>query len=278
MKVNFKKMNGLGNDFVVIDVRQNPIEWTQDRIRLISDRRLGIGCDQLILIENDPSGKADVFMRIYNLDGSEPESCGNATRCVASLIIREKGGDGCTINTLGGLLPCRELDNEMVEVTWPAPKLSWDQIPLSKDTDTLHMEIGEGDVKDPVGVNIGNPHAVFFVNDADNVDVAGLGPRFENDPLFPEKANIEFAHIISDTKIRMRVWERGSGITMACGSAAYATAIAAVRRNLAQREVEIVLDGGSLFFHWLEDNGDNTGKVLMTGPVTQVFDGIYELH
>ena len=265
--MKFLKMHGLGNDFVILDYREDHVALMPDYIQQVCDRHFGIGCDQLIILE--PTKKADLFMRIYNPDGSEAESCGNATRCVADLFMSEAGISHCVIETRGGLLECRRTGDGLVSVDMGPPRLNWRDIPLSKETDTLNLGIKKGPVQDPVGVNMGNPHCVFFVKDVADIAVDTLGPVFETHKMFPQKANISFAQILGDSRIRLRVWERGAGITLACGSAACATAVAAVRRGLTGRDVAIEMDGGVLQIEWRE--GD--GHVLMSGPVAYVFEG-----
>ena len=264
MGLKFQKMHGLGNDFVMIDIRDGDKGPSNDVIRRIADRRFGIGCDQVILLE--PSTRADVFMRIYNPDGSEAGACGNGTRCVATLL----DNDSPVIETVSGLLPCTKNKDGNVTVDMGLPRLEWDQIPLSEKRDTLHLGIGDGDtLSDPVAVSMGNPHCVFFVRNVEKLDIASMGPAVERNTLFPQKTNVEFAEVLNPNTIRMRVWERGAGITMACGSGACATVVAAARRGLTGRKAEVILDGGSLFLEWRES--DN--HVLMTGPVMNVFSG-----
>lgn len=264
MPLRFQKMHGLGNDFVMIDIRDGTIPPSNDMIRRIADRRFGVGCDQVILLE--PSSRADAFMRIYNPDGSEAGACGNGTRCAANLIEK----DNTTIETSAGLLVCTRNKDCTVTVDMGAPRLEWREIPLSEERDTLHLGIGDGDMlSDPVAVSIGNPHCVFFVHNVDKVDIESMGPAVECNSLFPERTNVEFAEVLGPDKIRMRVWERGAGVTMACGSGACATIVAAVRRGLIGRKAEIILDGGSLFLEWRESDD----HVLMTGPAASVFSG-----
>lgn len=267
-------MHGLGNDFVVIDATKTSVDINETARRRIADRRYGVGCDQLLIIEPAKDQKADIFMRIYNPDGSEAQACGNGTRCTAHLWMRQNNKDHCVIQTVAGLLECKMADNDMVQVDMGAPRLEWDQIPLAEERDTLHLGVGlmDGPLNDPVAVNVGNPHTVFFVDDVRKVDVEGLGPQVENHVLFPERTNVEFAQVQRADKIRVRVWERGTGVTQACGSGACATMVAAVRRGLTGRKAEIVLDGGSLFLGWRE--GDD--HILMTGPAAYVFDGIWQ--
>lgn len=274
MKIPFKKMHGLGNDFVVIDAR-NIANWSilpEKLIRKICDRKRGIGCDQLIIMEPAPDKNADIFMRIYNADGSEVSACGNASRCVALEIMIEKKSDHCVIQTKAGLLDCTRAGESMVSVDMGQAKLDWRDIPLKDACDTSAIPIEAGDLPKPVGVNMGNPHAVFFIDNVESFDVAKHGPGLERHPMFPERANIEFATVIDRNTIRMRVWERGAGITDACGTGACATLVASARKGLTGRSARIVLDGGSLDIEWLKD-----GHVLMTGPVATSFSGETDL-
>jgi diaminopimelate epimerase len=279
-KMPFVKMHGLGNDFAVIDLRggsaggavANGAEALTDisaaQARAIADRRTGVGCDQIILIEKPRQKLADVYMRIRNADGSEVEACGNGTRCVAALMMAETGRDRIVIESVAGLLDAEAAADGRIAVDMGPARLDWREIPLAKAMDTLHLGIELGPLADPVGVNMGNPHAVFFVPDADSVDVAALGPVLERHPLFPEKANIEIAQVLSPTRIRMRGWERGVGLTRAGGPGACATLVAAHRRKLTGREARIRLDGGDLEIEWLADN-----HVRMTGPAEISFTG-----
>lgn len=264
----FIKMHGLGNDFVVLDSRRTPIALTIDEARRLADRRFGIGCDQLIVMEPPISEGADLFMRIRNPDGGESEACGNATRCIASLVMVETGRDKVVIETLAGHLPATAAEADEITVDMGPANLGWRDIPLAEERDTLNLGIGLGPLQDPVGVNMGNPHAVFFVEDADAVDLAALGPTLEHDPLLPERANISVISVTGPNQLRQRVWERGAGITLACGSGACAGAVAAARRGLTDRCVETRMDGGTLRLEWRED-----GHVLMTGPVATSFRG-----
>lgn len=268
MKKAFVKMHGLGNDFVIFDGRADGLTLTKEQIRHIANRRTGIGCDQLIVLERPKtSTKAMTFMRIYNIDGSEAEGCGNATRCVASLLKAESGQDNLCIETLAGELFATALDNGLYTIDMGAAKLVWQDIPLSAENDTNMVDFNMDMLKTPVAVNVGNPHVVFFVDSVDAIPLSDVGPKVETAPLFPKKINVEIAQVLARDKVRMRVWERGSGITQACGTAACATIVAGVRRNLTDRKAEIVLDGGSLFLEWRESDG----HVLMTGPVAEVF-------
>jgi diaminopimelate epimerase len=267
----FIKMHGLGNDFVVIDARRAPLALDAARARAIADRRTGVGCDQLIVMELPSNGRADVFMRIRNADGGEVEACGNASRCVADLLMRETGRPTCVIETAAGLLSCRGGSGGLVSVELGPVRLDWRDIPLAEPRDTLHLGIAADGLEDPVAVNVGNPHAVFFVADAGAVDLAGLGPGLEHHPLFPERANIGIADVEGVDRMRLRVWERGVGITRACGTGACAAVVAACRRGLTGRRVEVVLDGGPLDIEWRGDD-----RVVMTGPVATAFRGVLD--
>lgn len=274
MDVPFLKMNGLGNDFVVIDARKHAIAMTEHAARLIGDRHRGVGYDQLLVIGGPKKG-ADAEMRIWNPDGSEVESCGNGTRCVASLIMAETGKNNMTLWTKGGLLECTRADDGRVTVDMGEPKLEWQDIPLAERMDTRTIDVKVGPIDAPVlfnpsAVNMGNPHCIFFVDNADAHDLKKIGPMLEYHPMFPERANITIAQINARGEIRARVWERGAGQTLACGTAACATAVAAARRRMADRKVRITLDGGPLDIEWRES--DN--HVLMTGPAELSFSGV----
>ncbi len=269
--LNFSKMQALGNDFVVLDGRHTGLGLTPAIIREIADRRFGVGCDQLIVIEI--SRKADVFMRIYNPDGTESGACGNATRCVADIVMRELLKDNMTIETVSGILHCSRADKTSITVDMGAARLEWSEIPLARECDTLHLDITAGPFSDPVAVSMGNPHAVFFTTDVESHRIEDFGPGLEHNPLFPARANIEFVEIINRGEVRMRVWERGAGVTLACGSGACATAVAAIRRDLTDRKVNVVMDGGALAVEWREADG----HVLMTGGYEYVFAGQYFL-
>jgi diaminopimelate epimerase len=259
MKRRFLKMHGLGNDFAVFDAREEPLEMGPERVRALADRRTGIGFDQLILIE--PSEAADVRMRIWNSDGGEVESCGNAARCVALQL----GGEA-RIETAGGLLAA-SANGEAATIDMGAPRFCWDEIPLAYAMDTAAMPVAWEELREPFAVNVGNPHIVFFVDDAEAVDLERLGPLIENDPLFPERVNVNVASIEGGA-IRLRVWERGAGLTRACGTGACATAVAAIGRRLAVGPVEIRLPGGILAIEWTAG-----GTIRMSGPATHVFEG-----
>ncbi len=264
MMVRFHKMHGLGNDFVVIDAREAPVEMTGARARALADRRTGVGCDQLILLE--PSTVADTRMRIFNADGGEVEACGNATRCVVSLL-----GGSATIETLGGLLGGRS-EGDLVSVEMGEPRFDWDAIPLAYAMDTRSMPVGWEDLEAPMAANVGNPHVIFFVKDSDTVDLGRLGPLIETDPLFPARVNVNVATVDDRTTIRLRVWERGVGLTDACGTGACATGASAIRAGLVDSPVTVILPGGPLVIGWAP------GKpITMSGPATHVFTAEAEL-
>jgi diaminopimelate epimerase len=267
----FTKMHGLGNDFVVIDARRQALDLSDAQVRAIADRHKGVGCDQLIVLEPARSTLADVFMRIRNADGGEVEACGNATRCVAAVLMDEKQADHAIIETVAGLLDAESsgtTGSRLVSVDIGPARLDWREIPLREACDTLHVPLALGPLSDPVATNMGNPHATFFVADAQAIALDTLGPQLERHPMFPERANIEVAQITGDNAIRLRVWERGAGITLACGTGACATLVAAARRGLTGRKADVTLDGGTLTIEWLPDN-----HVLMTGPVAISFAG-----
>ncbi|MBY0430640.1 MAG: diaminopimelate epimerase [Rhodospirillales bacterium] len=267
----FVKMHGLGNDFVVLDARAHPLALSEAQVRAIADRRTGVGCDQLIVIEKARSGLADAFMAIRNADGSTVAACGNASRCVAWLLMREKARKQCVLQTEAGLLDAESRGGDLVAVDMGPARLDWREIPLAEAVDTARLPIALESLSEPVAVGMGNPHAVFFVDDVEAVDLQRLGRPLEHHPIFPERANIEIAQILGPDTIRMRVWERGAGITMACGTGACATLVAAARRGLTGRKADIILDGGRLTIEWLRDN-----HVLMTGPVATAFSGILD--
>jgi diaminopimelate epimerase len=269
----FLKMHGLGNDFVVLDARGGSLELTPARRRAIADRRLGVGCDQLIVLESPTDRDADVFMRIYNPDGGEAGACGNATRCVASMLMDERKTDHVTVQTISGLLESQKTGQganglPVISVDMGPALLDWREIPVAAACDTNHMPVGLGPLQDPVGTNMGNPHATFFVDDLAAIPLAELGPKLENDRFFPERANIGVAQKVGDGKLRLRVWERGTGLTLACGSGACAALVAASRRGLVGRKAEVIVDGGTLTIEWLRD-----GHVLMTGGIALAFKG-----
>jgi len=267
-QIRFRKMHGLGNDFVVLDRRRDAVMIDAEVARNIADRRTGIGCDQLILIEPPHHPAAQISMRILNADGSEAEACGNATRCIASLVAEETGDNRARIETLAGLLETQLLPDRNVAVDMGPARTGWRDIPLVREMDTDRVDLVLGPLREPACTNIGNPHATFFVPDAEAIDLAGLGPRLEHDQLFPERANIGVATVQDRGHIRLRVWERGAGITRACGTGACAALVAAHRRGLTDRQAIVALDGGTLDISWRED-----GHVIMTGPAALAFEG-----
>lgn len=274
MKNSFIKMHGLGNDFAIFDARGQSLVIPSGRIQDLGDRRTGIGFDQLVIIDPAKSAGTDAFLRIYNADGSEVGACGNASRCIASLLIDELKKQTVVLETKAARLEGTRR-REKITVDMGNVYIEWKDIPLSAEQDTLSLDLEEGVLKRPVAVNVGNPHAVFFMthSDIENVPLERLGPKVENHSLFPEKVNVEVAHVINRGRIRMRVWERGAGITRACGTGACAVAVAGVRRDLSARRVTIVLDGGELDIEWRES--DN--HVLMTGVVAESYRGEVEL-
>jgi diaminopimelate epimerase len=275
-KIAFLKMHGLGNDFVVLDRRDNRIAVDITGARALADRRTGIGCDQVILLERPRHPAARVMMRIRNPDGGEAEACGNATRCVAALLHRETGDTRMQIETVAGLLDAEVLSDDCVAVDMGPVRTGWEEIPLARPADTERVPLALGPLAEPVCTNIGNPHATFFVGDVEAIDLAALGPVLERDTLFPQRANIGVAAVadpghIDPGHIRLRVWERGAGITRACGSGACAALAAAHRRGMTGRRATVELDGGSLDILWRED-----GHVIMTGPAALSFEGAFD--
>ena len=269
----FVKMHGLGNDFVIFDARDAALSMTPALARAVADRHFGIGCDTVVVMR--PGGAAaDVDVQFFNADGSESESCLNATRCVARLLLDERGLVRVKLATKGGLLVCNDAGKGQVAVDIGEPRLAWDQVPLASQVDTTQFPLDVGGTSLPVSaVSVGNPHCVIFVPDVQKAPVTTLGPKIETLPFFPRRTNVEFAQVLDQARIRMRVWERGVGVTLACGTGACATAVAAIRRGLTGRKVELVLDGGSLNIEWREEDG----HVLMTGPTAMPFRGRLDL-
>lgn len=260
----FLKMHGLGNDFVIIDSRGRGTKGgitTPALAQALGDRNRGVGFDQLAEIRDSDS--ADFALDFWNGDGSRAGACGNATRCVSALVMEGSGKTGVTLTTERGQLQAVRRADGLVSVNMGAPQTQWAEVPLAREIDTLHLPLAG----DPVAVGMGNPHCVFFVEDAEAVDLPAVGPGWEHDPLFPQRTNVEFASLTGPDRLRMRVWERGAGITLACGSGACATAVAAHLRGLTGRRVLLDLDGGTLEIDWRDDG------VWMTGPVAHVFDG-----
>jgi diaminopimelate epimerase len=256
------KMHGLGNDFVVIDARERDIQLPQRVISGIADRHFGVGFDQLAVISK---GEFDAHLTFYNADGSESLACGNATRCIARYLMNEASKENLLLTTMHGKIPAVDLGNGITSVNMGQPELEWDKVPISKNISTVELPI-EGS---PTATGMGNPHCTFFVEDAEKINLEEMGPKFENHPLFPERTNVQFASINASNQIRMRVWERGVGVTLASGSSSCATAVAANRRGLTGKKVQIELDGGILNINWLEDG------VWMTGPTMKVFTGSF---
>ena len=272
-------MNGLGNDFLVWDARKDPLPLTPQVIAALGDRETGIGFDQMITVERSPAG-VDAFMRIHNCDGSEVDACGNASRCIGRLLMEEAGKDVASIETNAGLLNAfAGQAPRMVTVDMGRPRLNWDQIPLAEEfADTRAIELQIGPIDDPIlhtpaVVNMGNPHAIFWVDDIGAYDLAKVGPLLEHHPIFPEGANISLAHVFAENQIRVKVWERGAGLTRACGTAACAVAVAAARDGKAGRKSTIYLPGGPLEIEWRESDD----HVLMTGATEVEFEGEIDL-
>ncbi|KQM19478.1 diaminopimelate epimerase [Novosphingobium sp. Leaf2] len=264
MRIDFTKMHGLGNDFIVLDGREGALPPLDAAFAAaLADRHTGIGCDQLIVLH--PSDRADFRMRIYNADGSEVEACGNATRAVGLLH-----GRPARIETLGGIITSSPAQGG-ISVEMGTPSFDWDAIPLAFAMDTQAMPVAWEALVNPVAVNVGNPHVIFFVADPYAIDMARLGPMIETDPLFPARINVNVAAVTARDAITLRVWERGAGLTRACGTGACATAIGAMKRGLVDRRVTVTLPGGPLKIAWRED-----GEIVMTGPATESFRGSFD--
>lgn len=258
MGIRFHKMHGLGNDFIIIDTRHKPLQLTSQRISRMCDRHFGIGCDQLVILDEPNEVQASIRVQFFNPDGSASGACGNASRCVAELM-----GGQVVLQTEAGLLPCERDGLGRITVDMGRPRFDWAEIPLAYECDTKTLPIDGA----PAACSMGNPHATFF----DDVEsAASLGPSLERDPIFPQRANIGFAHIEAGNRMRLRVWERGAGLTLACGSGACAAVVNGVRRGLIERSCQVALDGGILDIYYRDD-----GHVLMTGPTCHVFEGVY---
>ena len=265
MRIDFRKMHGLGNDFIVLDDRDGRLPHLDEgTIRRLSDRRSGIGCDQFILLEAHET--ADALMRIFNADGSEVEACGNAARAIGLLL-----GERATLATKGGTITTTPAGDD-IAVDMGVPRFGWEAIPLAYAMDTLEMPVGWHELERPSAVNVGNPHVVFFVDADTRVGLGSLGPEIEEDPLFPEKINVNVARVRDRRTIDLAVWERGAGLTRACGTGACATAVCAMRRGLTERVVTVRLPGGPLQIAWGEDD-----RITMTGPATEAFRGTFGL-
>lgn len=266
MRVPFVKMHGLGNDFVILDERRGALPPLSRFTRAaLADRHQGIGCDQLILLQ--PSERTDLRMRVFNPDGREAGACGNATRAVGLLE-----GGALTIETVGGLVTARP-DAAGIQVDMGVPTFDWQAIPLAYAMDTAALPVGWGELRDPAAVNVGNPHVVFFVEDVDAVPLGELGAQIENDALFPEGVNVNIAQATGRAALKLRVWERGAGLTKACGTGACATTVAALRRKLVRSPVTVTLPGGDLHIAW-----DGHGSITMTGPAAESFRGSFRLE
>lgn len=262
----FVKMNGAGNDFVVVNALEQPFAPSADQVRALGDRQTGEGFDQLIAIE--PSDTADAFMRVWNADGSMVETCGNALRCVGWLLMQANGSDRVVIDTAGGPTTATRAGDHRVTVDMGQPRLDWTQVPLAEEMDTRGIELQVGPIDAPIlhtpgAVSMGNPHVVFFTDRQDDGFVTGSGSLVEHHPLFPQGVNVGFANVLDRDHIRLRVWERGAGLTKACGTGACAALVATARRGLTDRKATVVVDGGELVIDW----DAATDHVLMTGPV-----------
>ncbi len=275
--IPFLKMNGLGNDFLVVDARVSPVRPRPEVIRRLADRKSGVGFDQFITIEKGRA-PADAYMRIDNADGGEVEACGNATRCVGRLLMSESGRDTAAIETVAGLLFVRPADStDLLSVDMGVPKFGWQDIPLSeefRDTRAIELQIGPIEaplLHSPSVANIGNPHAIFWVDDVNKHDLARFGPMLESHPIFPERANISLAHVTAPDAIRLRTWERGVGLTRACGTAACAALVCAARTRRTERAATVTLPGGDLSIEW-----DSRDHIWMTGPAELEFTGEFD--
>jgi diaminopimelate epimerase len=259
-------MHGLGNDFVVLDSTKNQYNINKASIQLIANRKFGVGCDQVIEMKH--SDKEDIYMKIYNADGTEAEACGNAARCIAGLLFASSPKKAVSIETIAGVLKAESEENGLIKVDMGKPKFFWKDIPLSMNISEINFE--ELALKNGLAINIGNPHIVFFVKDLDAVDINRIGPLIENNSLFPEKVNVEICQLENRKKIKVLVWERGAGNTLACGSGACAALVAAYKNSLSEPQAEIVLDGGSLNITW---NIGSDEHVIMSGPIAVSFLG-----
>lgn len=266
MRIPFVKMHGLGNDFVVLDGRAKSLpDLTPSGVRRLGNRHEGIGCDQLVVLEPAQAADCDLRMRIFNADGGEVGACGNAARAVALLL-----GKPARVETGGGIIAVRPHPNG-ASIDMGSPRFEWDAIPLAYPLDSLAMPVAWDELSNPTAVNVGNPHVVFFVADSDRVALEKLGPLIESDPLFPERVNVNVATVETRERVRLRVWERGAGLTRACGTGACATAVAAVRRGLAERAVTVALPGGELRIEWTADD-----RMIMSGAATESFRGSFD--
>ncbi|MEM9062433.1 MAG: diaminopimelate epimerase [Pseudomonadota bacterium] len=263
--LQFRKMHGLGNDFVIIDQRASDWPLTVDLVRAIGDRHRGVGFDQLTEIR--PGGNVAADLVFWNSDGSVAAACGNATRCVADLLMSESGADALSLRTERGVLPCSRTEAGTISVDMGQPSLDWADVPLARSVDTVSLPLDGS----PAACSMGNPHCTFFVDDVDAVDLAGRGAEVETDPLFPQRTNVQFVRVLSRTEARVRVWERGVGVTLASGSSSCAVVVNAVRKGLMDRSALLHLDGGDIRITWGADD-----HVLMEGPVSYVFEGVFD--
>ncbi|PPR46073.1 MAG: Diaminopimelate epimerase [Alphaproteobacteria bacterium MarineAlpha5_Bin8] len=270
-KIEFIKMHGLGNDFVIIDQRVHNINITKDLINKLSDRKTGAGCDQLITINPSKNESAEVQIEIFNPSGDKAEACGNGTRCVAKLLFQESNKEQININSDAGLLKAKKINDSSISVNLGKVSTNWQKIPLSQKVDTLNMPIEINGFENGIAVNVGNPHIVFFGKDIDRVKLNEIGPNIENNNLFPNKTNLEIVEIINEQKIKMRVWERGAGITLACGSGACAAVYAGQIKKYLHNNVEVLLERGSLFVNIEKE------EAIMTGPAEISFYGNVEI-
>ena len=269
-KLPFRKMHGLENDFVVLDARQKEIILSKSEIIAIADRKAGIGFDQLLIIQ--PSKKSNgVFMSVYNSNGDRVETCGNGARCIAKVIMDDLNIDEIVIETLAGPIEAIRQQEDLITVNLGKFKTSWKEIPLEQELDTLNLDLGIEDLPSGVAVNVGNPHIVFFISNLDNIDLNKIGPKVSSHKIFSEGVNVEFAQLLSKDHIRMRVWERGVGITKACGTGACATLVAAVKKGLSQNFARVTLDGGDLFVELTAND-----EVKLTGPANNSFTGFID--
>jgi diaminopimelate epimerase len=268
MKFTFKKMHGLGNDFVLLDNRDDLFELDAAKIQKLADRRFGIGCDQLIVLESPRVPSADVFMRIFNADGTEAGACGNATRCLGFLLANEFKRSDCVIETKEGLLFSSQLSDGRVRVDMGKPRFEWHEIPLSQECETHTLPIRVGILEEPFAVSMGNPHMVFFVKDIDGVDLYHLGKELTHHPLYPQGANIEIVEVLNEHTLKVKVYERGAGITTACGTGACASVVAGYHRRLIQPFAQVILEGGTLDIAYEE-------TVKITGSVAFTFEGTF---
>lgn len=271
--LSFIKMHGLGNDFAVFDARETPASLTSSAVRRIADRHLGVGCDQVIVIEPSGDDLADAAMRVFNADGSEVAACGNAARCVGQLVMEGLGADHMVLATQAGLLDIEAAKGGLISVDMGPARLDWRDIPLREAVDTAHLGISHPGFSpvahsDGCAVSMGNPHLVFFLEDISSVNLENVGPKLEHHEMFPQRTNVEFVQVLSPSSLRMRVWERGAGVTLACGTGACASVVAAARLGLADRKCDVELDGGTLHVEWMNDD-----HVMMTGPAEVSFRG-----